>query len=212
MNYFINDIEKEILKEIVNIALAKSADAFATIANEKVLIDAPNVLILEPEEVTKVMPTYENHTFIIQSDLEGEINGKTYLLFSEDEANKIAEICLGTIKMKAENNSNLKESLLLEIGNIITGSLVTQFANIFKVNIFGSVPAFKNNLISNVLNNLAKEYPLYKPFIFTVKTQFVYSWRTMELPFFIVLNMEGFLKLLEIIRNYNKIDKSILRS
>ncbi|HEX8547567.1 MAG TPA: chemotaxis protein CheC [Cytophagaceae bacterium] len=206
----INDLEKEIIKEIVNIGLAKAADAFAIIAKEKVLINAPNLEIAEVTEMGQLMPNYDKHNLIIESSLKGDLQGKTYLLFTEEQADKFAEICLGTTKLNSEQKEHLKKSLLLEIGNIITGSLVTQLANIFKMELFGSVPELVNNVIGNVLNNLNKEYNVYKPFIFTVKTQFVYSWKSLELPFLLILDLNAFLKVVEIIRKYNSQDKSLL--
>jgi chemotaxis protein CheC len=211
MNLAINELEKEILKEIVNIALAKAADAFAVIAKEQVLINAPNVQIVELEKVGSAVPEYEKCNIIIQSSITGSLTGKTFLLFSEEQADRFSEICLGTLQVTSDKSYNaLRSSLLLEIGNIITGSLVTQLSNIFKVSLFGSVPELKNNVIGNVLANLSNEYPLYKPFIFTVKTQFVYSWRSVEMPFLLIFDLDAFGKVLSIIRTYIQNGKSIL--
>ena len=211
MNLAINELEQEILKEIVNIGLAKAADAFAVIAKEKVLINAPSVQIVELEKVGNAVPEYEKFNIIIQSSLTGTLSGNTFLLFSEEQADRLAEICLGTLKTNSDHHYNqLRSSLLLEIGNIITGSLVTQLSNILKVNVFGSVPELKNNVIGNVLSSMNTAYPYYKPFIFTVKTQFVYSWRSVELPFLLIFDLDAFGKVLAIVRTYIQNGKSIL--
>ncbi len=211
MNLAVNETEKEILKEIVNIALAKAADAFAIIAREKVLINAPRIEIVEVEKVSNTVPEYEKFNIIIQSSLTGILSGKTFLLFSDEQADRLSEICLGTLNLKNDtNNDFMRRSLLLEIGNIITGSLVTQLSNILKVELFGSVPELKNNIIGNVLINLNQDFSLYKPFIFTVNTQFVYSWRSFEFPFILIFDMNALGKVLTIIRNYTKDGKPFL--
>ena len=211
MTIIINEIEKEIFKEIVNIGLAKAADAFALIANEKVLISAPDLQIVEIENISTKVLSYESFTKVIESDLKGALGGKTYLLFSDIQSEKLINICLGPLKDNTPVDEQLKTSLLLEVGNIITGSLVTQLSNILKVGLFGSVPSMKNSNIQSLLQDLEKYTPGYKPFFFTVKTEFVYSWKSLEFPFLLVFNNEDFNKVIAIIKDINKKDGGLFK-
>jgi chemotaxis protein CheC len=212
MNLVINDLEKDIIREIINIGVARAADSFAGIAKERVVLNAPDLRIIDAEAIAGFFTSYEKHNVIIQSDITGDLDGKTFLLFTESQSEVLAQICLGNVKTDGLEHEYLKSSLLLEVGNIITGALVTQLANILQLKVFGSVPERKNNYIGNVLKNLSVQYPLFKPFIFTIQTHFVYSWKTFEVPLIMVFDLNALYKILAIIRSKNLDKFEMLKS
>ena len=203
MNLNITEIEKDIIREMVNIGVAKAADSFAIIAKEKVLINAPKIKVVDIDSIKNVVADYEKNTVIIQSDIKGDLDGKTFLLFSEPQAMGLAKICLGSFNSNGYEEERLKNSLLLEIGNIITGAIATQFSNILRLSVFGGLPILKNNFIGNILKSISEEYPVFKPLIFTIKTEFVYSYKSYELPLVLVFDLQALIKILAILRESN---------
>ncbi|MGZ5244020.1 MAG: chemotaxis protein CheC [Bacteroidia bacterium] len=207
MDIVINDIEKDILKEIVNIGLAKAADSFATIARDKVFLSVPDVQIVDPSEMTSFIAEGDRSDAVIQSDIKGDLNGKTFILFPEKQSAYLADVCVGPVADFKGNYPAMKRSLLLEISNMLTGSIVTQLANIFKVNIYGSAPVAVPFGVRKSFSDLISDFPVFKPFILTVNTQFINSGRLVELPLIIVFDMDTVVKILEIIREQTKLNK-----
>src|SRR5688572_15645143 len=117
MELQVSELEKDIIKEILNIGLARAADSFAVIAKDVVLLKVPDLQLTDPKEILKLVADYENTHVIIQSDIKGDFNGSTLMLFSDAQIERLSEVCLN-IKMPYEGKLNdMQESLLLEISN-----------------------------------------------------------------------------------------------
>jgi len=208
MELQVSELEKDIIKEILNIGLARAADSFAVIAKDIVLLKVPDLQLAEPKEILKLVAEYESTHVIIQSDIKGDFNGSTLMLFSGNQIERLSEVCLN-IEFKYEGElSDMQESLLLEISNIITGALVTQLANILKSSIYGSPPVAPKGDISEYLKDILAHHPLFQPMIFTVMTQFTNFTKVVELPLMIFFDTNTFIKILDIIRSYSFLEEN----
>ncbi|GGK81454.1 chemotaxis protein CheC [Rufibacter glacialis] len=207
MELQVNELERDIIKEILNIGLARAADSFAVIAKDRVLLKVPDLQLMEAEELLKIVRAYENSHTIIQSDIKGELNGSTLMLFSDLHVEQLSKVCLGMTVKGSDPLTEMQESLLLEVSNIITGALVTQLANILKSNIYGSPPVAPKHDIAESLKGIFTDHPLFQPLVFTVITQFTNNSKMVELPLLLFFDTNTFIKILEIIRSYNFLTK-----
>lgn len=196
------DLERDIIREILNIGLARAADSFAIIAKERVLLEVPNIDLLMSEDILQRVRDYQGHHVAIQSDIRGDFNGTTLMFFSGQHVQRLSRVCLRMTTTETLEVDELQESLLLEISNIITGALVTQLANILKANIYGAPPTAPRGDIAATLQSLMPEQQL-QPLIFTVITQFSDRDNTVELPLLLFFDRVTFLKILDIIRSYD---------
>ncbi|MFC6999774.1 chemotaxis protein CheC [Rufibacter roseus] len=203
MELQVNELERDIIKEILNIGLARAADSFAVIAKDRVMLKVPDLQLMEPEKLLDIVRAYENSHTIIQSDIKGELNGSTLMLFSPMHVQQLSNVCLGMKVELGDSLNMMQESLLLEVSNIITGALVTQLANILKSNIYGSPPVAPKHDIAESLKSIFTEHPLFKPLVFTVITQFTNNSKMVELPLLLFFDTNTFIKILDIIRSYN---------
>jgi len=196
------DLERDIIREILNIGLARAADSFAIVAQERVLLEVPNIDLLMSDDILRRVREYQSQHVPIQSDIRGDFNGTTLMFFSGQHIQRLSRVCL---RMQTDESivlNELQESLLLEISNIITGALVTQLANILKANIYGAPPVAPRGDIADHMQNLMPEEML-QPLIFSVITQFSDKDNTVELPLMLFFDRVTFQKILEIIRSYD---------
>ncbi|KAA9346046.1 chemotaxis protein CheC [Adhaeribacter soli] len=207
MELQVSELEKDIIKEILNIGLARAADSFAVIAKDIVLLKVPDLQLTEPKEILQLVTNFEATHVIIQSDIKGDFNGSTLMLFSDDQIERLSKVCLN-LEYKFDGElSDMQESLLLEISNIITGALVTQLANILKASIYGSPPIAPKGNIADSLKDILAHHPLFQPMVFTVITQFTNFTKVVELPLMIFFDTKTFIKILDIIRSYSFIEE-----
>jgi len=202
MDLSMTDLERDIIREILNIGLARAADSFAIVAQERVLLEVPNIDLLMSDDILRKVREYQSRHVPIQSDIRGDFNGTTLMFFSGQHIQRLSRVCL---RMQTDESlvlSELQESLLLEISNIITGALVTQLANILKANIFGAPPIAPRGDIADTMQSLLPEQML-QPLIFSVITQFSDKDNTVELPLMLFFDRVTFQKILEIIRSYD---------
>ena len=196
------DLERDIIREILNIGLARAADSFAIVAQERVLLEVPNIDLLMSDDILRKVREYQSRHVPIQSDIRGDFNGTTLMFFSGQHIQRLSRVCL---RMQTDESlvlSELQESLLLEISNIITGALVTQLAHILKANIYGAPPVAPRGDIADTMLSLLPEQML-QPLIFSVITQFSDKDNTVELPLMLFFDRVTFQKILEIIRSYD---------
>ncbi|MBF9220765.1 chemotaxis protein CheC [Hymenobacter sp. BT662] len=196
------DLERDIIREILNIGLARAADSFAVIAQERVLLEVPNIDLLMSEDIMRKVREYQAKHVAIQSDIRGDFNGTTLMFFSGQHIQRLSRVCLRMQTPETLDVNELQESLLLEISNIITGALVTQLANILKANIYGAPPTAPRGDIADMMQSLLPQQQL-QPLIFSVITQFSDKDNMVELPLMLFFDRVTFAKILEIIRSYD---------
>ncbi|MGZ5281646.1 MAG: chemotaxis protein CheC [Bacteroidia bacterium] len=207
----VSALEVDILKEIINIGLAKVADSFAMMAKEPVMLHVPKIEILNLEALNNALPENESTDYVIESDIKGDLNAKSLLIFKQAQATKLSTLCLGPEKDFKGNYNAMKQSLLLETSNILTGALITQFANIFHMNLVGMPPVavpyrLRRTFADLIVGNLV----LNKPIVLTVKTHFLNTGKEVELPMIVVLDISSMYKIISIIRESNKLDTNWL--
>ena len=202
MDLSMTELERDIIREILNIGLARAADSFAVIAQERVLLEVPNIDLLMSDDILHRVRDYQTSHVPIQSDIRGDFNGTTLMFFSGQHVQRLSRVCLRMQTTESLELNEFQESLLLEISNIITGALVTQLANILKANIYGAPPIAPKGDIAENLQSLLPELQL-QPLIFSVITQFSDRDNTVELPLMLFFDRVTFGKILEIIRSYD---------
>ncbi|MCC2545177.1 chemotaxis protein CheC [Hymenobacter sp. BT175] len=206
MDLHMTELERDIIREILNIGLARAADSFAAIAQEKVLLEVPSLDIMPGRSILDKVNEFETTHVIIQSDIRGDFNGTTLMFFSGQHVQRLSRVCLRMQTADSIKIDEMQESLLLEISNIITGALVTQLANILKAKIYGAPPKAPYGNIAGSLQNLLQSKPLVQPLIFSVITQFSDKENSVELPLMLFFDRDTFIKILEIIRTYDFLD------
>ncbi len=202
----ITGIEEDILKEIINIGFAKVADSFAIMAKQQVLIQVPKVEMVPIAELDAVLPENKWEDSVVQSDIQGDMKAKNFLIFKQRQAMKLSDICIGCENDFAGNYNAMRKSLLLETSNILTGALLTQFANIFNMSLCGTPPVAVPYTLRKTFADLIQNLITFKPIVLTVKTQFLNIGEEIELPMVLVLDINSMFKILSAIRKRNQTD------
>ena len=205
-------VEKDILREILNIGLARAADSFALVAQGRVLLTIPDVLIVDVTEMLDLARNYGSQHFLVQSDIRGDFTGATLLAFSPEHIQRLSEVCLRVKAPASLELSEMQRSLLLEVSNIITGALVTQLANLLKVSVYGAPPTTPGTDLAASLHPLiAAGGSQFQPLVFTVMTQFQDSTRHIELPLLLFFDRPTFERMLKMIRSEEFLRASHMR-
>ncbi len=145
-------VELDITREIINIGFSKAADSLSSFINDKVLIQHLELKINSSHYNPLSRKKYTDKTYLLTTNIRGDISGKAYLIFNEAEVELLAETNLPeSLKNDPTGRKTMTDAILLEIDNIITASVITQFANILQYKLYGDVPDLKI-LSQNELN------------------------------------------------------------
>lgn len=115
----------------------------------------------------EMVPAYttlgEAETHTIKTELKGQLKGSCYLIFSQDDVEKITKACLppSILNEDTPENKMMKMGFLTEIDNMVAAAVITEFSNFLSLEIFGDVPSLhiiKANEIDNYLDSESSTY------------------------------------------------------
>lgn len=130
--------------------------------------------------------------FALRTEIIGDFSALSYLIFSEDDADLLCRLILQSTQA---NLGEMKNSLLMEVDNIVSASVIMKLSDTYQLQIHGDVPTLnlldKNNIkiyLDNDLKNFLHSL--------TLNTYFEVQGHQLK-PQFIWYFDEVFLTLLE---------------
>jgi chemotaxis protein CheY-P-specific phosphatase CheC len=178
----LSKIEQDLAREIINIGLAKSADSLSFFTQQKVLIRSIDVEIKQLSAEDFGRRSVSGDSYLLTTEIKGELEGVCYLIFSEPDVENIVKSCLPGLKGDLKGNE-MAEGLLMEIDNILSASVITQFSNLLKLSMYGGVPKLdvlnQEELKTAVLRNQDQRYYLsfracFEPDSINVNPEFIW--------------------------------------
>jgi len=168
--YNLNDKEIQAAKKIISAGLVKAAESLSFFMNDTVTLkeiddqgdDFP--LSLNKKE--------DQNIHLLVTKVIGEIKGICWLIFSEEEADHLRSAALpAEILNSPEMMAEMSDGIMLEVDNIISASVITQFSNLLKIKIHGSIPHLEKVTYSE-MEALVKDQIEKERFLINFKTSF----------------------------------------
>jgi chemotaxis protein CheY-P-specific phosphatase CheC len=136
--------EETVAKEIISAGLVKAAESLTFFMNETITLkdfEEDKLINQPPLELGK---KEEQNILLLTTKVIGDLKGVCCLIFSEEEANHLRQAALPPeILESPEMMAEMSDGIMLEVDNIISASVITQFSNLLKVKIHGGVPDLK---------------------------------------------------------------------
>jgi len=140
MNHIFNKLELDLATEAINIGLAKAADSLSFFTREKVVIRSKDLIISEIKE-EKLYTKSSDPLTVLSTQIKGGMKGYCYLIFTQKEIEHLFQLSLPkSVLDNKEQMVEMGKAILMEVDNIITAAVVTQFSNLFKTDMHGYVP------------------------------------------------------------------------
>ena len=206
MSTELNKLELDTTKSIIGIGLTKSADSLSFFIKEKVKILVTDIEICS-EDYSYISKKQESKsTYLLTTEIKGEIAGKAYLIFDKQEVEKIvADNLPQSIMDNPLQKAEMTMAFLLEIDNIITASVVTQFSNILDAKMYGDVPQL-NILEGNKLQNYLESNNSTNTKTIYVNSKFVAEKMNIEPEFIWPLEDNFFQSVKKVVNNLAKME------
>lgn len=128
--------QKDVLAEILNVQLGKSASLLSEMVNQKIILSVPEVDLKKGDDFNlsalRRSSMFETSDFVVTSVAFGnEFQGNALVIFPDDNANILVKACLGCETNEQEEGlSSLDADVIKEICNIILNSIVGEFGNL----------------------------------------------------------------------------------
>lgn len=161
----------DVLREIGNIGAGNATTALAQMLGCKVDMAVPQVRLLEFSEVGTIMGGEEQIMAGIYLMVEGDITGSILFLLNKESARKLVSKLMG-MEVVGDEPTEMEQSALKEIGNIITASYLNSLSMLTQLVIYPSVPALSIDMAGAILSVPAIEFGTMGDKLLLIQTQF----------------------------------------
>ena len=147
----------EALKEIGNIGSGHAATSLSNLLQTRVNMSVPQVWLVPLGKLTEVLGQLDSPQAAIYLKIAGETSGKAIFLFSLPSAQAVVNILL---RQDAETDifsSELAQSALKEVGNILVGSFIMALTEFSGVKLYSSIPALGIDMIGAMIETVLIE-------------------------------------------------------
>lgn len=154
----ITEDQIDILKELVNIGVGRSAASLSDLIETRINLRVPNIQIMNWEDASAYLGRLDEsakQTTILQ-DFKGQIQGRAGLVFSQESAIKFAQILSGDDSPTDELDIELS-GIIMETGNIVLNGIMGSLGNAVDVNLEYTVPALSDKTVQESILGTSTE-------------------------------------------------------
>lgn len=185
----LDEVHIDVLKEIGNIGSGNAATALASILGDTVAMDIPKVNIVDVNQAVEALGGPEKIAVCVLSKLGGEIDGLMMFLIQRE----FAPVILNGIGFPCEKGcdqlSEMEQSAISEIGNILIASYVNSLAALAKLNIKTSVPALCVDMVGALMSVPAIEMATVSDHIIFIQDNFLSDAQSITANMLLVPNI-----------------------
>ncbi|MGZ3862949.1 MAG: hypothetical protein ACXVPN_11100 [Bacteroidia bacterium] len=204
----INQAELNTAKEIISAGLSRAAESLSFFMKEKISLDEMDYSFNMDSGSSNYISKTGNNIHLLITEVIGELKGICCLIFSEAEAERLRQTALPPeIINNPSIMQEMSDGILLEVDNIISASVITQFSNILKHKIHGGVPAIKK-LSAAEVNEFIESKLQKDMFVISFNTNFVSSHIDFS-PQFLWLFDNSFAESVKRLANENGVKKAM---
>ncbi|MCL5780207.1 MAG: chemotaxis protein CheC [Firmicutes bacterium] len=151
-NRVLTDTHMDVLKEIGNIGLGNAATALATMVNKRINMAVPQSRFLSLEELMELVGGSEEVVCCVNLRLEGDVPGQILFLFNLESTLNLVDMLMGLEKGTTRELDEMGESVVKEIGNVLTGSFLSAIGTMTGLKLLPTVPMFATDMLAAVLS------------------------------------------------------------
>ncbi|MEW6697254.1 MAG: chemotaxis protein CheC [Bacillota bacterium] len=169
-NRVLTDTHLDVLKEIGNIGLGNAATALATMVNKRIDMAVPQSRFISLEEAMNLMGGLEESVCCVSLRLEGDIPGQILFLFNLTSTYNLVDMLMGLEQGTTKELDEMGESVVKEIGNVLTGSFLSAIATMTGLAMSPTVPMFAVDMLGAVISTSMVAGGYVEEHILTIET------------------------------------------
>jgi len=144
--------EQDLLTEIGSIGTGHAATAMADILGHKITITVPHVELVSFDRVAQFVGGAGRNMACIYLDVLGDLPGTVLVMFNENSAHRLLNTLLPDTDLNFFQLSQLQQSALMEMGNILSGAYLSALADFSNQRMYLSVPRLAVDMAEAMLS------------------------------------------------------------
>lgn len=186
---------QEKLKEINKQAAMNASMALSKLIKRPVGIEIPKAEVKRVEELRPLIGLGEIVAGIYLP-VTGDIKGAALLVLPKESAFTMSDLLVKRKPGTTRKLTELDESALKEIGNIISGNYLTILSNILQVKIIEHLPSFSFDMFGAIVSQIIGEFARKVDKALVIELEFVFKPEILKGYFILLFEVEQFKALL----------------
>ncbi|HBA87104.1 MAG TPA: chemotaxis protein CheC [Geobacter sp.] len=151
-NPTLQSAELNALTEVCNIGMGHAATALSQLMGKGVEIQVPRLQFVDAAGLAEILQAEEATALHLQ--ILGNVRGSIVVLLRQENALRIVELLLGTPPAAGKPFSDLENSTLLEVGNILASACLNALGASLRMTLLPSVPTMIRGRATEFLSKL----------------------------------------------------------
>jgi len=152
------EFHMDVLKEVGSIGAGHAATALSQLMNRPIEMTVPKVKFLPFEDIADLMGGAEQVVVSIYLRVVGDSPGHLFFIIEHDCAKELLRDLAGIPAVHDEEYSEMEQSALCEIGNILAGSYLSSLADFTRLWMTPTVPAMAVDMVGAILSYALLQY------------------------------------------------------
>lgn len=194
-------LQLDALKEVGNIGSGNAATAFSQMLDKRVNITVPTISVLDLNMVPELVGGPEVEVAGIYLKMVGAAPGNILFLLPSENAKNMIEAIAPGIELQEDGYSDLEQSILCEMGNILSASYLNALSQLTGMTLINSVPAFASDMAGAILSVILAEIGIKGDYALVIETNFISDILIQEKKgfFFLIPEPEALVQILHVL-------------
>jgi len=175
------------LTEITQQAAENTSRALSTLLNQEVSIEFQNVGIKKVEDLCPLLAP-EDIVSTVLMRVNGDAEGAAMLVFPKETAFAMMNFLIGSQDDAHRRLTEMGESALKEVGNIIAGAYLTVVSNAAGAKLIEHVPDFASDMFGAIMSQVITRFAREAEEVFVVEVEFAFPPKSMKGYFLLIFN------------------------
>lgn len=190
-------LQMDVLKEVGNIGAGNAATALSQLLNRPIDMGVPTVQMLPFEEVAEKVGGDERIVVTVFLRVEGEAPGNLFFMMTPEAAKMLLNRLAGFELKEGLTFTDMENSALSEIGNILAGSYLSSLADFTKLSMYPTVPGLAIDMAGAILSYGLLQFGEMGDAALLIDTSFFEGEDQVEGQFFLIPDPTSFAKIFE---------------
>lgn len=194
---FDKDFKMDVLKEVGNIGAGNAATALSQLLDKPIDMAVPKVQLLSFEEITESVGGAERIVLAVFLRVEGDAPGNLFFIMSPEAGKNLLQRLVGLEVLEDDEFSEMEQSALNEIGNILAGSYLSSLADFTKLSMTPTVPGLAIDMAGAILSYGLLQFGEMGDDALLINTTFLEGHHEVEGQFFLIPDPQSFAEIFE---------------
>lgn len=147
-------IEKDAIREIISIGASNSASALSKMVDCPVDLEIAFVDAIHLTEIPNLLEDKEMQVTAVYMSINGQITGTFLLIFPMHSALLLTDLIMKRKLGSTKKLSEMDESALTEIANIISGNCTTAMSKFLGMSFQSSIPYLSKDMVGSIVEHI----------------------------------------------------------